>query len=99
MVEWANHNGILLAFMAFVFSLIVGAAPKELPASWGFWRLWMFGAVQALGANAGKFSAQSPVIKTLQATELKKDGSGNTVQTDTHITTTPATAGGEVPKL
>lgn len=99
-VDWINHNGILVAFMAFVFSLIVGAAPKELPAYWGFWRMWAFGAIQALGANAGKFSAQSPVIQKLNATELKTDQAGNLVTTQTAISTVPAAeVGGAVPKL
>lgn len=99
MMDWINHNGILVALVLFVFSTVVGSADKtRIPANWGFWKMWGFNAIQALGANASKFAEQSPVIQKLNATTLQADPAGNLVTTQTAISTTAA-SGGEVPKL
>jgi hypothetical protein len=86
MVQWVDHHGIAFTFICFVFACIMSSAPKQIPTKWGFWKLWMFNAAQALGANAGKYANSNPDLKNLQATEVSTNDKGDKIETDTKIT-------------
>ena len=89
---WVDHHGFLVILVCFIFATVMASAPKEIPRYWGFWRVWMFNAFQALGANAGNYARANPLIQKLEASETSIAADGSKVQTDTTInsTITPA---------
>lgn len=74
-MNWIESHGIAVLLICYVFAVVMASGPKP-PPHWGFWKLWAYNAAQALGANAGKFAEQSPVIQKLQASETSVDSNG-----------------------
>jgi len=90
-IAWIDAHGIATALILFIFSTVMSSAPKSMiPKTWGFWRIWVFNAGQALGANAGNYAKGNPLIQKLEATEIAVDSDGTKTATQTSITSTPA---------
>jgi hypothetical protein len=81
---WVETHGFECVFFLFVFSLIMSNAPKP-PVHWGFWKLWAFGAMKALGASAAMVEQANPLAQQFLQTQ--------TATPDKVVTETAASSG------
>lgn len=90
MMAWVETHGMECVVALFLFSMITSVMPPY--GTKGFFSLWGYNVLAALGANAGNIVKHSPAGKNLESfvgTTVEKEPDGSMTKTDVAVSTAP----------